>query len=73
MSSKLAQKFKIVRNPRQLNISYYVWSLVQTMDGQSVTYPTFAFFALVIVTGSRYFWQGFSAEKVMLCFISQML
>ena len=23
----MAQKFKIVRNPRQLDISYYVWSL----------------------------------------------
>ena len=27
MLSKLAQKFKIVRNPCQLDISYYVWSL----------------------------------------------
>ena len=26
-SSKLAQKFKILINPRQLDISYYVWSL----------------------------------------------
>ena len=32
----MAQKFKIIRNPRQLDISYYVWSLVQEKGAADV-------------------------------------